>query len=55
MSRYVVSPAAERDIESILVWTHEQFGASGRLRYGKLADSLNGPIELEAAGFEISD
>ena len=36
MSRYVLSPAAERDIESILAWTHEQFGASGRLRYRAL-------------------
>jgi len=29
----VISPAAERDIESILAWTHEQFGEEGRLRY----------------------
>jgi toxin ParE1/3/4 len=36
MSRYVISPTAERDIESILAWTHEQFGASGRLRYEAL-------------------
>jgi toxin ParE1/3/4 len=36
MARYVISPAAERDIESILAWTHEQFGASGRLRYEAL-------------------
>jgi toxin ParE1/3/4 len=36
MSRYVISPAAERDIESILAWTHGQFGASGRLRYEAL-------------------
>ena len=36
MPRYVVSPAAERDIESILAWTHERFGASGRLRYEAL-------------------
>jgi toxin ParE1/3/4 len=33
MARYVLSPAAERDIESILAWTHEQFGTSGRLCY----------------------
>lgn len=33
MPCYVVSPAAERDIESILAWTHERFGASARLRY----------------------
>jgi toxin ParE1/3/4 len=36
MSRYVLSPAAERDIESILAWTHQQFGASARLRYEAL-------------------
>jgi toxin ParE1/3/4 len=36
MSRYVLSPAALRDIESILAWTHEQFGVSGRLRYEAL-------------------
>lgn len=36
MRRYVISPAAERDIESILAWTHEQFGAQGRLRYEAL-------------------
>jgi toxin ParE1/3/4 len=36
MHRYVVSPAAECDIESILAWTHQQFGASGRLRYEAL-------------------
>jgi toxin ParE1/3/4 len=36
MPRFVISPAAERDIESILAWTHEQFGASGRRRYEAL-------------------
>jgi toxin ParE1/3/4 len=36
MPRFVVSPAAERDIESILAWTHQRFGASGRLRYEAL-------------------
>jgi toxin ParE1/3/4 len=36
MPRYVLSPAAQRDIESILAWTHEQFGASARLRYEAL-------------------
>ncbi len=36
MARYVISPAAERDIESILAWTHEQFGREGRLRYEAL-------------------
>jgi toxin ParE1/3/4 len=36
MSRFIISPAAERDIESILAWTHEQFGTSGRLRYEAL-------------------
>lgn len=36
MSRYVISPVAERDIESILAWTQQQFGRSGRLRYEAL-------------------
>jgi toxin ParE1/3/4 len=36
MPHVVVSPAAERDIESILAWTHEQFGLQGRLRYEAL-------------------
>jgi len=36
MSRYVISPSAERDIHAILAWTHEQFGQRGRLRYEAL-------------------
>ena len=36
MSHYVISPAAERDIRTILAWTHEQFGESGRVRYESL-------------------
>ena len=36
MPRYIVSPAAQRDIESILAWTHERFGLQGRLRYEAL-------------------
>jgi len=36
MARYAISPAAERDIKSILAWTHEQFGREGRLRYEAL-------------------
>ena len=36
MSRYVISLAAERDIESILAWTHKHFGASQRLHYEAL-------------------
>lgn len=36
MPRYVLSPAAERDIEQILEWTHEQFGKQARLRYEAL-------------------
>jgi toxin ParE1/3/4 len=36
MPRYRVSPAAERDIEAILTWTHEQFGTSARIRYEAL-------------------
>jgi len=36
MPRFIISPTAERDIESILAWTHEQFGLQGRLRYEAL-------------------
>jgi toxin ParE1/3/4 len=36
MPTYVISPAAQRDIESILVWTQERFGLQGRLRYEAL-------------------
>jgi toxin ParE1/3/4 len=33
MGAIIVAPAAGRDIESILAWTQEQFGAAARLRY----------------------
>jgi toxin ParE1/3/4 len=36
MPRYVIAPAAERDIESILAWTYRQFGPQARLRYEAL-------------------
>ena len=36
MSRFVLSPAAEDDISSILAWTHERFGERARLRYEAL-------------------
>ncbi len=36
MPRYLISPAAERDVESILAWTQERFGQQGRLRYEAL-------------------
>ena len=36
MAHYVISPAAHRDIHSILAWTHERFGLQGRLRYEAL-------------------
>ena len=36
MIRYVISPAAEQDIESILAWTHDRFGSQARLRYEAL-------------------
>jgi toxin ParE1/3/4 len=36
MAHHVISPAAERDIQAILAWTHEQFGVRGRLRYEAL-------------------
>ncbi len=36
MTRFTLSPAAERDIVSILEWTHEHFGEQARLRYEAL-------------------
>jgi toxin ParE1/3/4 len=36
MARYLIAPAAERDVESILIWTHERFGEVAMDRYGKL-------------------
>ena len=36
MPRFILSRAAERDIESILAWTHERFGEQARLRYEAL-------------------
>ena len=34
MSRHVIiAPAAQRDVEAILIWTHERFGEQARLRY----------------------
>ena len=36
MAHYVISPAACRDIHSILAWTHEQFGLQAQARYEAL-------------------
>jgi toxin ParE1/3/4 len=36
MRALALAPAAERDIESILLWTQERFGEQARLRYEKL-------------------
>lgn len=36
MPRYILAPAAERDIEAILTWSHEQFGEQSRRRYEAL-------------------
>jgi toxin ParE1/3/4 len=36
MPRYVIAAAAQRDIESILAWTDEQFGGEARRRYQSL-------------------
>ena len=33
MPLYILAPAAERDIEQILAWSHEQWGEQARLRY----------------------
>jgi toxin ParE1/3/4 len=36
MLKVVVAPAAKRDIELILSWTHEHFGEQGQRRYEAL-------------------
>lgn len=36
MARFTLSSVAERDIASILAWTHEHFGEQARLRYEAL-------------------
>jgi toxin ParE1/3/4 len=36
MPQYRLSPQANADIETILVWTHEEFGEKARLRYEAL-------------------
>ncbi len=36
MPRYVISPAAERDIEALLAWTQAHFGERARFRYEAL-------------------
>jgi len=36
MTRYRLSAAAQSDIEGILAWSHEQFGAAARKRYEAL-------------------
>ena len=36
MPRYILAPAAQRDIEQILAWSQEQFGEQARLRYEAL-------------------
>ena len=36
MARFTLSPAAEADIESVLAWTHDNFGENARLRYEAL-------------------
>ena len=36
MPRYILAPAAQRDVEQILAWSHEQFGERAHLRYEAL-------------------
>jgi toxin ParE1/3/4 len=36
MAQFRLSPAADRDIASILAWTHEHFGEQARQRYEAL-------------------
>ena len=36
MTEYRLSPLAEQDIETILEWTHEEFGEKTRIRYEAL-------------------
>jgi len=36
MTEYRLSPLAEQDMETILEWTHEEFGEKARIRYEAL-------------------
>ncbi len=36
MTAYRLSPLAEQDIETILEWTHEEFGEKARIRFEAL-------------------
>lgn len=36
MAQYTVAPAAQRDIDAILLWTAEHFGEDARRRYAAL-------------------
>lgn len=46
MRPYLVTAAAQRDIESILPWTREHFGEEGKLRYkALLAQAVNDVAE----------
>lgn len=36
MMRIRIAPAAERDVEAILAWSHQEFGEQVRLRYEEL-------------------
>jgi len=36
MPQFRLSEVAQQDIESILTWTHQEFGEQGRLRYESL-------------------
>jgi toxin ParE1/3/4 len=47
MSRYIVATAARHDIDSILLWSYENFGEQARLRYAAL---LAQPFFLVAEG-----
>ena len=46
MRRYILAPAAEQDIESILSWTHERFGERARLRYEALLIRMDSAIDF---------
>jgi toxin ParE1/3/4 len=36
MRPFIIAPAAERDIQTVLAWTHEHFGERARRRYEAL-------------------
>ena len=50
MTEYRLSPLAEQDIETILEWTHEEFGEKARIRYDAVDKGHHGRDRGPRAG-----